>query len=413
MTIEQLLITLVALLIIIWLGRLIARWSPVPFASILVALGFVISELVVRLGYDTGIRADSFQSLVFYVFIPLLVFDAAFKIDKQQLQENIIPILLLAVFGMVSTCVIASVVLFYGIGHAEGFPWQAALLTGSILAATDPGSIIARLRQSHTTKKLSVLLEGESLFNDAATIVLFALFMSLALAASSHDSSGYSLWHTAIEFVVVFTGGAVCGLVVGWSGSLLDRVAGHVYISGIITIIVAYGAYALAELLQVSGVMSTLLAGLFMSSRCSTQESPACHQTNIKFWSSIAYIASALLFIVVGVVITVTMFEQRWLAMVIAVLAVTVARAVSVYGGLSLLKLFGVHELSLRHQTVMVWSGVRGAVTLALALSLPVTLDYWWTIQSIAFGVVVFTLFVQATTIGWLLPEPDQTDSGQ
>jgi CPA1 family monovalent cation:H+ antiporter len=104
-----------------------------------------------------------------------------------------------------------------------------------------------------------------------------------------------------------------------------------------------------------------------------------------------------------GVTITLSMFEERWLAILIAIVAVIIARAVSVYGGMSLLGLFQKDPIDRCQQTVMIWGGLRGAVALALALSLPVSLDYWWTIQSIVFGVVIFTLFVQAPTIGLLV----------
>jgi len=117
----------------------------------------------------------------------------------------------------------------------------------------------------------------------------------------------------------------------------------------------------------------------------------------------LSYVANVSVFLIVGAVITLEMFEQRWLAMLIAILSLLVARMVSVYGVLLMFAFTKKLKVSMAEQTVMVWGGLRGAVTLALALSLPTSLDYWWTIQSIAFGVVMFSLFVQAPTLQLLV----------
>ncbi|RLA39884.1 MAG: hypothetical protein DRR42_26685 [Gammaproteobacteria bacterium] len=158
---------------------------------------------------------------------------------------------------------------------------------------------------------------------------------------------------------------------------------------------------------MVSGVMSTLIAAISFSilseryhRQCASSESTVAE---IKYlWNVLAHIANVSVFLVMGAVITIDMFEHRWLAMLIAIFALLIARAVSVYGVLSLFSLFKELRVPLASQTVMVWGGLRGAVTLALALSLPTSLDYWWTIQSIAFGVVIFSLFVQAPTMKML-----------
>ena len=172
--------------------------------------------------------------------------------------------------------------------------------------------------------------------------------------------------------------------------------------SGVLTLAVAYGAYLLAELVfGVSGVMSTLAAAISMSSML--RNTRALDGRIDYLWDLIGHVANAVVFLIMGVTVTLAMFEERWLAMLIAIAAVLLARAASTYGSLSLLGLLQKKPVDFRSQTVMVWGGLRGAVALALALSVPVTLDYWWTIQSIAFGVVLFTLFVQAPTIRWLV----------
>jgi len=399
MLIEHIITALVILLLLALFAKPVAKWIHLPYASVLVVFGFLASEALVFAGVDTGIRADNYQALVFYVFIPVLVFESAYRIDKKQFLKNLSPVLFLAIAGMLITCVLTAAGLYYGVGHATGFPWIAALLTGSILAATDPVAVVDKLRELNVPPGLIVLLEGESLLNDATAIVLFGLFLSMATVTTEPISAAEAI----IEFIKVFSGGALLGLVIGYLAGVFSRLFCNVLMTGMLTLIAAYGSYLAAEALQVSGVMSTLLAGVVMSLVSEKRMSRIESDNNEYLWEVISHIANVFVFLVVGAVITLSMFEERWLAMIIAIAAVSLARAVSVYGGLSLMSLFQKEPVNAKYQTVMVWGGLRGAVTLALALSLPTSLDYWWTIQSIAFGVVIFSLFVQAPTIRLLV----------
>ncbi len=418
---EHLILALVVILGLSLIAQPVAKWSHMPLASILVLLGFIVSELVVLAGIDTGIRADNFQSIIFYVFIPVLVFEAAYNIDKQQLKKNLIVILFLAIIAMLLTCLIVAVLLFYGIGHESGFPWLAALITGAILAATDPVAVVDKLRETKAPKRISVLLEGESLFNDAAAIVLFSVFLSMATAADSVASifSTDSMLSVVADFALIFFGGALTGLFVGLLFGVLQKSAKQSLLAGVMSLVVAYGSYILAEHLMVSGIMSTLLAALSFSMLSENKDKLASEQIegtqtavagNKYLWSMLAHVANVSVFLIMGAVITLGMFEQRWLAMLIAIAALLVARAISVYGVLLLFASFKKLKVPFLSQTVMVWGGLRGAVTLALALSLPTSLDYWWTIQSIAFGVVIFSLFVQAPTMSMLTNKLLKTD---
>lgn len=398
MSIEHITAVLVVLLLLALVAEPISRLLRLPYCSVLVIVGYLASELAVMSGIDTGLRADNFHDLIFYVFIPVLVFDSAYRINKRLLLENIVPILFLAVLGLLLTASITAIGLYYGIAHPTGFPLIAALLTGAILAATDPVAVVARLREIGAPERLAVLLEGESLFNDATAIVLFSLFISMALSLDA----GPAPTDVVTEFLKIFTGGVVAGLVVGLVAGFACRRIDSALMSGVLTLVVAYGAYLLAELVfGVSGVMSTLAAAIVMSVKL--QNTTLVDSRVDYLWDVIGHVANAIVFLIMGVTVTLAMFEERWLAMLIAIAAVLFARAASTYGSLSLLGLLQKKPVDFRSQTVMVWGGLRGAVALALALSIPVTLDYWWTIQSIAFGVVLFTLFVQAPTIRWLV----------
>ncbi len=411
MLVEHIILSLVVILGLSLLAQSLSKWLGFPFASILVVLGFVASELVVLAGVDTGIRADNFQAIIFYIFIPILIFESAYNLDKTQLKKNLIIVLSLAIIAMLFTCLIVAALLFYGIGHASGFPWIAALITGAILAATDPVAVVAKLKEMKAPKRIAVLLEGESLFNDAAAIVLFGVFLSMAAATSSTSFAAvdYSPVDISIRFLLVFIGGGVTGLVVGLSLGLLQRKINQCLVTGVLSLVVAYGSYLLAEYFMVSGVMSTLMAALSFSIIVQgntdldgvslTRQDAKIVSNNKYLWDVLSYVANVSVFLVMGAVITLEMFEQRWLAILIAIVSLLIARAISVYGVMFCFSFFKNLEVSLSSQTVMVWGGLRGAVTLALALSLPTSLEYWWTIQSIAFGVVIFSLFIQAPTI--------------
>lgn len=403
MLVEHIIFALVIILSLSLVAQPISKLLRMPFASILVLIGFLVSELVVYAGFDTGIRADNFQSIIFYVFIPILVFESAYNIDKQQLKNNLIIILSLAVITMLLTCFIVAALLFYGIGHESGFPWIAALITGAILAATDPVAVVAKLREMDAPKRIGVLLEGESLFNDAAAIVLFGLFLSMAAAQGSEFASGMgTITDIAFRFSIIFFGGAIIGIVVGLFFGFIQRAIEQELLIGVLSLLVAYGSFLLAEYFKVSGVMATLLAALSFSTmvqRVKVTSEKNLDEKNKHLWDVLSHVANVSVFLVVGAVISFQMFEQRWLAMIIAIVSLLIARAISVYGVLLLFALFKNLKVPFSSQTVMVWGGLRGAVTLALALSLPTSLDYWWTIQSIAFGVVLFSLFVQAPTM--------------
>jgi len=380
----------------------LSRRIRLPFAAALVIVGFVGSEILVANGIDTGLRWDSFQSLILYIFLPVLIFEAAFNLDLELFQHNLTPILVLAIPIMLLSAGITAVLLYFSIAHPTGFPWIAALITGALLSATDPAAVLAVFKEINAPKRLSVIINGESLFNDATAIVLFSLF--IGIATSTND--GITLSRAILSFLTIFLGGVLVGAVVGFLAVLLLRLVSESSLRGVVTLIGAYGAFYIADvLLHVSGVMAVLLAGIFLghASRkiCGAGEAGTFLHS---LWAMISWVAGALLFLLSGVTVQLGMFADRWLAILLGIAAVLIARALGVFTLFPLLnRMPGQEPLPGNYQKIMLWGGVRGAVTLALALSLPTELDYWYTIQSIAYGVVLFTLFVQAPTIAYMM----------
>ncbi len=400
MSVSHIIILFVALLGLAAVAEPLSRFSRFPYSSTLVLVGFFAGQLVEFSQLQTGLQAESFHELVFFVFIPVLIFEAAFQLDLRLLRENIGNILLLAIVGLLLTTGITAAGMYFGIAHASGFPWIAALLTGALLAATDPVAVVAQLRAIGAPPRLAMLLEGESLFNDATAIVLFTILLALATAGGAPVSAGASV----LRFGYVFVGGIVAGGVIGALALPAFRIARGHSTHTILTLVVAYGAFIVAEhWLLVSGVMAVLSAGLIAARSSLKVNTKDDHQRVAETWETLGHIANALIFLLLGITITLAMFQERWLAMLIGVGAVFVARTLSIFGVVLLSNLLAKNKVPVAYQTVMVWGGLRGAVTLALALSLPTELPYWWTIQSVAFGVVLFTLFLQAPTTPWLL----------
>ncbi|MFW5451131.1 MAG: cation:proton antiporter [Methylophagaceae bacterium] len=402
MAISSGLMLLALMLLLALLVKPVAEKFHIPFAGLLVVIGFVGSEILIAFGGDTGIRYDSFHDLILFVFLPLLIFEAAFKIDAEHLWKQLAVILFFAIPVMLLSTCVAAVMVYYGIGHPTGFPWIAALITGALLAATDPVAVIEIMRKSGVPDRLCLLLDGEALFNDATAIVTFSIFLYIA----QHPMENISGIDVVSRFMVVFFGGIIVGLFIGLGFLFLSRLLQDYVQQAIVTLVSAYLSYLLAEQwLHVSGVMAVLVTGLVMGRVIHNDFQDHEKRSFVDdFWTFNVYVAEALMFLLMGVTITIGMFTDNWLAMLIGIAAVLMARAVGVFAGAPLISLLpGVERIPLGYQRIMFVGGLRGAVTLALALSLPTDLSYWWTVQSIAFGVVLFTLFVQAPLLTPLL----------
>jgi len=370
----------------------VGRRLRLPFAALLVVAGFAASEIGVWLLGDIGLRWQHFRDLILYVLLPVLVFESALRLEPRALWRNLAWVLLFAVPLMGVAIAITALLIWLGIGHPAGFPWIAALVAGVLLSATDPVAVIALFRELGAPARLETVLEGESLLNDAGAIVLFTFLVSLvempAVGSVTNLFTGFA-WKLVL--------GALAGGGVGALGWGLLRWIRRPVERAVVTVIAAFFAFYLGEtVLHASGIVAVLVAGILVA--CGLQDRKEERQAFVlTFWAHHAYVANALVFLLLGATITVAMFTERWLAMVIGIGAVLLARAVNVYGLVALLGRWPrLVPIPPAHRHVLMFGGLRGAVTIALALSLPVGLEGWWTVQSIAYGVVLFTLFIQA-----------------
>lgn len=399
----NLIVTFSFMLILAGVAIPVSRFLRLPLGGVLVVLGFVVSEGVVALGYDTGLRWTSFRDLVLYVLLPILVFAAALRVDMTSLRRYWGATLSLALPLLLVATGLCTVLLYLFVNHPSGFPWVAAAIGASLFVATDSLAVSEIFDRRDVPPPVTTLLEGEGAFGDAIAVALYASLTAFAL--SMHDNPTALFGATSMLFFwAVGAGGAVGGgsawlmLKLGWRK--LPDVP-----QSLITLVVVYAIYLLTELvLQASGVVALLIAGLMLGAEYRGRDDDQYTRFTYKMWKYLGKLCYVLLFLMVGITITIDMFTERWLVMIMAVVALLLARLPVVLFSLPLQnKLLGSERLNAVQGTLLYIGGVRGAVTLALALSLPVDLPYWWTLQSMAYGVVLFSLFVQAPLIEFIV----------
>ena len=388
---------IISLLLIAAATLALTKRIKLPFTVALVLTGMLLSWLAGNFPQ----LLSPLQSLtlspdiILYVFLPTLIFESAFNLDARQLRKNMWPILTLAVPGLLLSTAIIGFIVYY----ATPLPLPVSLLLGAILSATDPVAVIALFKKLGAPQRLTILVEGESLFNDATSIVLSRLLVTIVVATA--DFSGGTLIDGSIEFFSVFLGGLIVGAALGLLiGLILGRVREDTYIETTLTTILAYASFLLAEeLFHVSGVMATVAAGLTLGSWGRMKISPDVRKYVDHFWEYMAFVATALIFLMVGMRVELEALINTSDILVWVLVAMLISRALVVYGLIPLVNhLPRSISADRRYQTVMYWGGLRGAIALAIVLSLP-DFPYADTLVAVVMGAVLFTLLVQGLTI--------------
>ncbi len=394
--IAELVLGLCILLLLASATLALAKRMHLPFTILLVIVGLGITALspVLPVSLARMLAFHISPDIILYVFLPSLIFESALHLDARQLRENLLPVLTLAVPGLlISTVVIAGLV-----AALTDVPFIAALVLGAILSATDPVAVIALFRQLGAPQRLTVLVEGESLFNDATAIVAAKILLAIAIA-------GFASWETVangvLEFVFVFIG----GVLVGWlmalaAGFILGAVYENQAIEISILTVLAYLSFIVGEeIFHVSGVMATVAAGLTIGGWGRSKLSPGISDYIEHFWAYISFVANALIFLLVGLTIDLEALALFADVLLIAIFAMLISRALVIYSLVPALgRLPGAEAVSRSYQTVMYWGGLRGAVAIAVVLSLG---DFEWTraFTAVVMGAVLFTLIVQGLTM--------------
>ena len=378
-------------------GMLLSRVTRLDMTLSCLLVGFIAGLSLTYFSFDTGIRAHNLQDIVFFIVLPVLIFEAAWHLKPKLLGRWLIPVIMLATVGVVISCIVTAVLVYLGIGHSVGFPWIAAFIVGAILAATDPVAVIGQLKRYNAPEDLAVLFEGESLFNDATAVVLFSIVLGLATQSPGTQEGNY-----LGLFALVFFGGIVVGVLVGLVSAIVILFIGQSPISNFVLVCAAFGSFYVAEhLLHMSGIMAVMASAMVLRLLLGEVEHIVADGSS-PLWEWMGLAFNSLLFVIMGLVVTIDMFKQQWLAMLIAIVAALIGRAVTIFSAGYATRSF-VYNIPRGWQLLLFWGGLKGAIAIALVLSLPVELPYWWTIQSMVFGVVLFSLLVQGTTNGLLI----------
>jgi len=345
--------------------------------------------------------------LIIMVFLPALIFESAYAIDVHTFRNNVGAVIVLAVPALVVATLVTAAAMVGITAPFWRWGWPAALVFGALISATDPVAVVAILRELGVSKRLGVLIEGESLLNDGSAIVVFTVLFGML----TDPHAGFSLGASLVQFARVVVGGITVGLILAlvlskWIEKLFNDPLSEITL----TLVLAYAAMIIAEgFLHVSGVMAVVVAGLWMGGTGKTQISPEVSHFLHRFWETLGYIANTLIFFLVGLVIA-TQIEQASLSDVIVVLAAYVAVMLIRFGLVYACQPIA-HRLSdgvsLGDSAVMSWGGLRGAVSLALALVISqqpqIDVELRRQIVFATAGVVLMTILVNGTTIGILL----------
>jgi CPA1 family monovalent cation:H+ antiporter len=379
--------TATLLLLIAAVVAILTRRLRLPYSVGLVTAGIVLA--ISPFAPQTTLTKD----LIFTALLPPLLFEAAFSIPWNLLRRDFPVIAVLATLGVILSASVTAT----GMHFLASWPWIDALVFGALIAATDPVSVIAAFKEAKAHGRLMLLIEAESLLNDGTAAVAFGVVILLASGQQT----------TSIEIVkmlfVTVLGGVFCGATIALGALLLAwRTQDHL-VEITVTTVAAYGSFLLADHFGVSGVLATITAGLVMGNfKFRKVISEHGRESVQSFWEYAAFVANSLIFLLIGMHEARQHFVAMWLPAATAIALVTLGRTVAIY---SCCLLFSRSSLRIsgKHQHILFWGGLRGAVALALALGLPPTVPLREEIVSISFAVVAFSVYVQSLTIVPLL----------
>ncbi|MEM7063532.1 MAG: sodium:proton antiporter [Cyanobacteria bacterium P01_B01_bin.77] len=387
---RQFLLVLSVSLGVATLSRVVSWLRNIPYTLLLLLVGLGLAVLDVRL-------VNLSPELILFIFLPPLLFEAAWNIKWENLKRDWVPIVLYAIIGVV-ICIGG---LFWGLANVAGASLATALLVGASLSATDPVSVVALFRELGVNKRLTTLMEGESLFNDGVAVVAFNLLLGIALGVDQFNVSV-----TVAQFLV-FTGiGVSVGALIGFGISFLTQRFDLPLVEQSLTLVSAYGTYIVAEELGGSGVIAVVTTALILGNFGSRiGMNPRTRLVVSEFWEFLAFFVNSIVFLLIGDQVQFSSLSNYVDSIAIAIATMLLARLISVFG----LSFFSNmitsdnEDISWQGQTVLWWGGLRGSVSVALALSVPAALAQREEIIATVFGVMLFTLLVQGLTTKPLL----------
>ncbi len=410
-------LSFVAILVIACGMALLAKRLKLPYTVLLVVAGLAVSLL---LDGAPGLREHLEKiklkpELLLQVFLPILLFEAAFHVDLKSFLNNRRAILFLAIPGVIIGMVLTTAVFVPVAQLIRGdMMWQVGLVTAAMLAATDPISVVALFKEFTVSKRLGIIVEGESLINDGIAVVLFGVVVkitadSLGLSIPTLDDQGGNVQalHVLGNFLREVFLGTALGVAVGLAISYLTSKVNDHLIEVALTAIAAYGSNVAAMQLHASGVIAVVVCGMMVGNVGAKHGmSPTTREAVFSFWEFAAFMANSFVFILIGLEIRLSeLWADAGLIVAFFVIMILVRSVI----------VFGVHNLVRREDLrlkkpwlpVITWSGVRGSLSMVMAMMLVASESEGETtrklILNLVFGVVLLSILLQGTTIEWLM----------
>ncbi|GAB4523380.1 MAG: Na+/H+ antiporter [Pleurocapsa sp.] len=389
---EQFLIVLSVSLSVATISRIFSLFRQIPYTLLLVIVGLALAFVDIRL-------VNLSPELILEIFLPPLLFEAAWNIRWRSLKDSLLPVSLFAVVGVVISVVGVALAL----SNFTDLSLATALLVGASLSATDPVSVVALFRELGASKRLTIVMEGESLFNDGVAVVAFLLLVNIPLG-----SGDFSVSTIVLRFLTFVGIGLGIGSIIGFGISYLTQRFDLPLVEQSLTLVSAYGTYLITEELGGSGVIGVVTVGMILGNFGSRiGMNPRTRLLVSEFWEFLAFFVNSIVFLLIGDQINFFSLTKNIDLIIVAIASVLVTRAIVIYGLGNISNLLSKTKINLREQTILWWGGLRGSVSIAVALSVPVVLTGRQEIIDTVFGVVLFTLLVQGLTTKYLLEQLD------
>ncbi|MBE9223280.1 sodium:proton antiporter [Cyanobacterium stanieri LEGE 03274] len=377
---------LIILLLIATVVALVSRKLKIPYVVGLVLAGLIVTQGA--LPDFIGLNPD----VILNLFLPILIFEAAINTDISRLKSTIKPIALLALPGVLIGSTITAT--FYQ--FSMGLPWITVAAMAVILTITDTVSVIVAFRTVSVPSRLATIVEGESLFNDAVALVL------LNVLAGIHLQGSFSLGDGIIQILIAFLGGGLLGLGLGYLCVGLFQQLDDALSSILLTVAVSLLTFQIGQLLQVSSAIAVVIAGLVIGNSGFKKISATTELTLLNFWEYAGFGVNTFIFLLVGIVIEPKTLIATFPLALLAIIGYQIGRVLSIYPLLYLLKKLD-RPIPLKWQHVLILGNVKGSLSMALAIGLPLTLPERTQVIAIVFSTVLISLVGQGLSLPWLV----------
>ncbi|MBF2018253.1 MAG: Na+/H+ antiporter [Rivularia sp. T60_A2020_040] len=386
---KQFLLVLSVSLSVATLPQVFSWFRQIPYTLLLVIAGLGLAFVDVRL-------VNLSPELILAIFLPPLLFEAAWNLKWLNLKRDFFPITLYALIGVV----ISIVGVAFGLNQVAGLPLTTALLIGASLSATDPVSVTALFRELGVDKRLTTLMEGESLFNDGMAVVAFSFLVALPLGTAN-----LGVQQAILQLISVVGIGVAVGGLIGFGISYLTQRFDLPLVEQSLTLVSAYGTYIIAEEFGGSGVIAVVTTGLVLGNFGSRiGMNPRTRVIVSEFWEFVSFFVNSIIFLLIGDQIRFAYLADNLLIIGVTIVGMVASRFISVYALSFFSNRVANSDITLGQQTILWWGGLRGSVAIALSLSVPTILgSEREDLISTVFGVVLFTLLVQGLTVKPLL----------